>query len=193
MKNTLLLLVSLVITANVCAQSEKNDLKLTVSALPLFGSSQTFESGINGYVIKPALGYYISPKTSIELNFTYATLDDLRVGRVDSYYNSYGFVPTLRNNFINNKKLRLFAEFGLGLGTIKYEADDNSLTNVQHQDLSGGIAMLNVGLGANFFFTPTFGLELIIPYINTRNITSDRSNNLYSGIGPTIGLSYVIN
>ena len=30
---------------------KKNDLKLTVSALPLFGSSDGFESGVNGIVL----------------------------------------------------------------------------------------------------------------------------------------------
>ena len=174
-------------------QSKKNELKLTVSALPLFGSSDGFESGINGIVFKPSIGYFISDKTSIDLNFSYATLNDLTVGNIDSYYNSYAFMPTLRNNFVNKEKLRVFAEFGFGLGTIKYDADNSSLRNSQHENLSGGISILNIGIGGNYFFNEKFGLELIIPYLSTKNITSDNSNNLYSGIGPTIGFTYIIN
>ena len=186
-------ILSILAFSNGFGQSKKNDLKLTVSALPLFGSSDGFESGINGIVIKPSIGYFISDKTSVDLNFSYATLNDLTVGNIDSYYNSYAFIPTLRNNFVNKEKLRIFAEFGFGLGTIKYDADNSSMRNSQHENLSGGISILNIGIGGNYFFNEKFGVELIIPYLSTKNITSDNSNNLYSGIGPTIGFTYIIN
>jgi hypothetical protein len=186
-------ILSIFAFSNGFGQSKKNDLKLTVSALPLFGSSDGFESGINGIVIKPSIGYFISDKTSIDLNFSYATLNDLTVGNIDSYYNSYAFVPTLRNNFVNKEKLRIFAEFGFGLGTIKYDADNSSMRNSQHENLSGGISILNIGIGGNYFFNEKFGIEFIVPYLSTKNITSDNSNNLYSGIGPTIGFTYIIN
>jgi hypothetical protein len=189
----LLSILSILAFSNGFGQSKKNDLKLTVSALPLFGSSDGFESGINGIVIKPSIGYFISDKTSIDLNFSYATLNDLTVGNIDSYYNSYAFVPTLRNNFVNKEKLRIFAEFGFGLGTIKYDADNSSMRNSQHENLSGGISILNIGIGGNYFFNEKFGIEFIVPYLSTKNITSDNSNNLYSGIGPTIGFTYIIN
>jgi outer membrane protein W len=193
--NKNLLVVSLLVLSslNGFSQSKKNDLKLTVSALPLFGSSDGFESGINGFVIKPSFGYFISDNTSIDLNFSYASLNNLRVDTIDSYYNSYAFIPTLRNNFVNNQKLRIFAEFGFGLGTIKYNADNTNLRTTSHRNLSGGISILNIGLGGNYFFNEKFGIELIIPYLSTRNITSENSNNLYSGIGPTVGFTYVLN
>ena len=194
MKKILLLSAFLTLgILNGFGQSKKNDIKLTISALPLFGSSEGFESGINGIVIKPSIGYFISDKTSIDLNFSYASLNDLRVGNIDSYYNSYAFIPTLRNNFVNKEKLRIFAEFGFGLGTIKYDADSNDFRNSQHEELSGGISVLNIGFGGNYFFNDKFGLEIIIPYISTKNITSEKTNNLYSGIGPTIGLTYKLN
>ena len=177
---------------NGFSQSKKNDLKLTISGLPLFGSSENFK-GLNGFVIKPAIGYYISDKTSIELNFSYASMNDLKIGNINSYYNSYSFIPTLRNNFVNTTKLRVFTELGLGLGTIKYNADNNDFTNIQHDQLSGGISIISIGIGGNYYFNEKFGIEFIIPYINTRNITSEQANNIYSGIGPTIGLAYKLN
>ena len=190
----------LFITACVClgllngnAQSQKNDLKLSISGLPLLGSADGFESGINGIVIKPSIGYFISYRTSIDLNFSYATLNDLKIGNIDSYYNSFAFIPTLRNNIVNKQKLRLFAEFGFGLGTIKYNADDTNFRNSEHEELSGGISVLNIGIGGNYFFNNKFGLEVIIPYLMTKNITSENNNNLYSGIGPTIGLTFNLN
>ncbi len=174
-------------------QSKKNDLKLTVSGLPLFGSSEGFESGVNGLVIKTTFGYFITDKTSIDLNFSYATLNALEIGGVDSFYNSYAIVPTLRNNFINKQKIRVFGEIGFGFGTIKYDADDNSFRNLAHENRSGGISVLNIGIGGNYYFNDKFGLEIIIPYISTKNITSNRINNLYSGVGPTIGFTYKLN
>tara|TARA_B110000091_G_scaffold191025_1_gene214575 strand:- start:942 stop:1547 length:606 start_codon:yes stop_codon:yes gene_type:complete len=194
MKNTLFLSVLLVLgLLNGFCQSKKNDLKLTVAALPLFGGSEDFESGINGYVLKPGIGYFISDNTSIELNFSYATLNDLKVGYIASYYNSYAFIPTLRNSFVNNEKARIFAEIGFGLGTIKYEANNANFRNENHEALSGGISVLNIGIGANYYFNENFGLEIVIPYISSNNITSENTNNLYAGIGPTIGLTYKLN
>lgn len=178
---------------NGFSQSKKNDLKLTVSGLPLFGSSENFTSNLNGFVIKPTLGYYISDKTSIELNLSYATMHNLKVGNISSYYNSFAFIPSLRNNFINKSKLRIFAEFGFGLGTIKYNADNNDLRNLQHEELSGGISIVNLGIGGNYYFNENFGIEFILPYITSNNITSTQSNNIYSGIGPTLGLTYKLN
>lgn len=177
---------------NGFGQSQKNDIKVAISALPLFGSSGSF-SGINGLVIKPSLGYYVSNKTSIELNLSYATLDYLKVGNVDSHYNSFAFIPTLRHHFVNKQNLRFFAELGFGLGTIKYGADEHDSRYYQHNDLSGGISILNIGVGGNYFFNDRFGLELIIPYLRSHNITSDQTNTIYSGIGPTVGITYKLN
>ncbi len=191
-----ILLLSVFLTVGIfCGygQSKKNDLKLTISGLPLVGSSGAFKSGINGIVIKPSIGYFISNKTSVDLNFSYASLNDLKIGGIDSYYNSYAIIPTVRNNFVNKEKLRIFAEIGFGLGTIRYNADNNSLRNSNHVNLSGGISIFNIGIGGNYFFNEKFGIELIIPYLSTKNITSENSNNLYSGIGPTIGFTYMIN
>ena len=194
MKHTLFLPVLFVLgILNGFGQSKKNDLKLTVSALPLFGSSEDLESGVNGYVLKPGIGYFISENTSIDLNFSYATLNQLKVGNIASYYNSYAFIPTLRNNFVNKEKIRVFAEIGFGLGTIKYAADNADFRSYQHDELSGGISVLHIGLGANYYFNDNFGLEVIIPYISSNNITSENTNNLYAGIGPTIGLTYKLN
>ncbi|WP_456442643.1 hypothetical protein [Psychroserpens sp.] len=179
--------------ANSFSQSEKNDLKLTVSALPLYGSSGNFTSGINGLVLKPSVGYYISEKTSIELNFTYASMNNLKVGTIEGYYNSFAIVPVLRNNMLNKKKIRLFGEIGFGLGTIKYSPDNSAFQNSQFEDLSGGISVLTIGAGVNYYFTNKFGIELVIPYITTNNITSEKSNNLYSGIGPTLGVTFKMN
>ena len=76
-------------------QSEKNDLKITMAVLPLFGSSDEFDSTINGVAIKPSIGYFITTNTSIDLNFSYAAQNTLTIANIDSHYYSFAFTPTL--------------------------------------------------------------------------------------------------
>jgi hypothetical protein len=190
MKNIFLLVTLLFSGLNIgFSQSEKNDIKLTVSALPLFN----FDNGFNGMVIKPAIGYFFSDRSSIEINFSYATANNLYVGGVPSYYNSYAITPTLRNNFVNKETVRVFAEIGFGLGTIKYDANNADLHSYHHDNISGGISVFDIGFGANYYFNDKFGLEVIIPYIQSKIITSSNHYLVYSGFGPTVGLTYKLN
>lgn len=193
MKKQLFFLYLLFTVTLSYGQFKKEDLKFTVSGLPLIGSSEAFESGINGFTIKPSIGYFISENTSLDINFSYSTLNDLIIDNVNSYYNSFAFVPSLRNNFINKEKLRIFGEAGYGLGTIKYNADNSAQRTASHRDLSGGISIVNIGIGMNYFFSEKFGLEFILPYIYATNITSESVNTLYSGIGPTLGFTFILN
>ena len=78
----------------------------------MIGSSDASGSSINGFAIKPSVGYFISERSSIDINFSFATLNDLTLDGV----NSYAFIPTIRNNFFNKETLRLFGEIGCGLG-----------------------------------------------------------------------------
>lgn len=174
------------------AQSNKNDLNLSVSALPLLGKSDNF-SGVNGFVLKTSLLYNINDRTAVGINFSYAGMDRLFVGNIDSHYHSYTMIPSIRNSFINKEKFRMFAELGFGFGTIQYRPDRESYYNYRYDDLSGGISVLNIGIGADYMFSEKFGIEMLIPYIYTKNITSKQSNTIYSGVGPTIGLLYKLN
>lgn len=189
----LLLPILLVLAINCFSQSQKNDLKLTVSGLPLFGTSEFALPGVDGIILKPSVGYYISNKTSIELNFSYATQNNIIIGNVASLYRSFAIVPTVRRYFINESKLRFFGELGFGLGTIKYDAQDENLRNFEHERSGAGISIVNIGIGGNYYFNDKFGLEIIVPYIRITNIISENPNNTFSGIGPTIGFTYKLN
>ncbi|NQU35670.1 MAG: outer membrane beta-barrel protein [Bacteroidetes bacterium] len=183
----------LCIVINSYSQSLKNDLKITVAAIPLIDVNNQFKSGIKGIVFKPSIGYFINNRTSLELNFSYVSYDKLVIDGIDSHYDSYGFIPVIRYAFINKEKLRLFAELGFGYGTIKYNPDNQQYKPPVFEQLSGGISLFNLGVGLNYYFNPKFGVELIIPYIRSRNITSDYTDVLYNGIGPTIGLTFKVN
>ena len=175
-------------------QSKKGDLKLNVSFALLAGSSVTDHefSGHGGTSVNPSFGYYLSDRTSLDLNFTYTTSEDIRIEDVRSYYHSFAFVPTVRNNIVNKKKFRLFAEAGFGFGTISYRAKEMGLQTFEHQDLSGGVSILNLGIGASYMFNDNFGLEFMLPYSNMVNITSVYSDRIYYGVSPTLGLTYIL-
>lgn len=85
MKKVLLTLAFKILAVlNGFSQSKKYDLKWTVSGLPLIGNTNDYK-GVNGFVIKPSLGYYISDKTSLELNLSYAAMNNVTIGNVNSY------------------------------------------------------------------------------------------------------------
>lgn len=44
-------------------------------------------------------------------------------------------------------------EFGFGLRAIKYDAGDSRFRNFQHDELSGGISIQNIGIGGIVFIT----------------------------------------
>ena len=48
-------------------------------------------------------------------------------------------------------------------------------------------------VGINYYFNSRFGVEIIIPYMRSRNITSDYTDVLYNGFGPTLGLTIKVN
>ena len=190
MKNTILFIALILLGGfSGFSQSIKNDIKFTVSALPLF----SFDTGFKGLVIKPSIGFFFSDRSSIEINFSYATANHIYVGGAPSNYNSYAITPILRNNFVNKEKVRVFAEIGFGVDTIKYNADNPDFQTPYHDNISGGISVFDIGFGTNYYFNDKFGLELIIPYIRSKIITSSSKNIVYSGFGPTIGFTYKLN
>jgi len=91
---------------------------------------------------------------------------------------------------LNKNKFRLFGEFGFGLGAIKYSPNNSNFQHSEFDALSGAISVLNMGFGVNYYFSKRIGLEFLVPYIRTKNLTSEKGTQLYSGIAPTIGVTF---
>jgi hypothetical protein len=175
------------------SQSKKGDLRLTVAGVPLVTATDGSENGLSGFALKTGLGYFFNDKFSIDFSVNYTTNDALLIEGIASNYNSYSAVSSFRYSFLNKEKLRLFTELGFGLGTIKYEADDILQSVLRHEQNSGGISVLNLGIGGEYFFNSNFGLQLIVPYLNVKNITSNHLNTIYNGLAPTVGVTFKIN
>ena len=192
MKNFILFNLFFIISFTFYSQSQKKDIKLGVSFSPLVSKTESVDSGISGIVLRPSIAYYVSNKSSIELNFTYATSNDIEVTNIPSNYHSYAITPVFRYNFINNSKLRLFGEAGYGLGSITFYANEDELRNSTHKFLSGVISVLEIGVGANYLFNNKWGFELSVPYINSKTISASGNPELYNGIAPTLGIIYIL-
>ncbi|MGB2129671.1 MAG: hypothetical protein ACPHXR_09370, partial [Flavicella sp.] len=134
-----------------------------------------------------------SDNTAVLLNFNYTTMQGFYIESVGSYYNSYAFVPSLRNDFISYYTWKIFAEFGFGLGTLQFKADDNQLSTDKHSDLSGGISILKAGLGGNYQLNDAFGIEFFLPITYIQNLSSQKSSHVFSGFAPTFGFTYSLN
>jgi len=76
-------------------------MKLTLSGLPFDRVFKCIWIWYQWICKTPSVGYFISERTSIDINFSFATPNDLTLNDV----NSYAFIPTIRNNFFNKKNL----------------------------------------------------------------------------------------
>lgn len=187
-----LLSASFLFSLNCFSQSKKNDLRITVAGIPLITSTNN-DGGLSGFSIKSSAGYFLTDKTSLELTFGYTTNDAFLIDGIDSYYNAVSIVPVARYSFYNKEKLRLFVEGGFGLGFINYKPDNAQFSSPKHEQFSGGMTIFNAGIGADYFFNQNFGIQFILPYLYINNSTSSYINNIYNGLGPTLGLTFKVN
>ena len=174
---------------SVLGQSKKGDVRLTFSGIPLVASTDG-SNGLSGFVLKSSVGYYFNNKFSLDFSANYTTNKDLEIDGVQSNYDSYSFVPALRYSFYNKQSLRLFLEGGIGLGTIKYKANNFNEDFIKHDQFSGGISILNAGVGVDYFFNNNLGIQLIVPYLYVKNNTSKYIDTIYSGLAPTLGVTF---
>lgn len=191
-KITTTIIILILLVSTVKAQSKKGDVRLTFSGIPLVASTEG-SSGLSGFVVKGGIGYFFNDKFSLDVSLNYTTNNNINIEGIDSNYNSYSFVPVLRYNVLNQQKLRLFLEGGLGLGTIKYKANKKEQNILRHEQNSGGIFIMNAGVGANYFFNKNFGVQVILPYLYVQNNTSDYLDTIYSGLAPTLGVTFNLN
>lgn len=182
----------LLISLKSISQSKKGDVRLTFSGIPLVAETEG-SNGLSGFVVKAGVGYFFNDKFSLDVSINNTINSNIDIDGVTSSYNSYSFVPVLRYNFLNQEKIRLFLEGGFGFGTIKYKANKKEQTLLRHEQNSGGIVIMNAGVGANYFFNKNFGLQVILPYLYVRNNTSEYIDTIYNGLAPTIGVTFNLN
>ncbi len=148
------------------------------------------EAAVNGYVLRSGFGFYIMKNTSVNINYSLAKYNNFIFENVPSIYTSYSFIPSIRNEFIKFHRGKLFAQVGFGYGSVKYDPiKGNGRSSVQRES-SGGVSLQEYALGANYKLTSGFDLEIFVPYLLVNNITSDVQYNVFSGIAPSVGVTY---
>ncbi len=79
----------------------------------------------------------------------------------------------------------------MGIGAIRYEADDPSDIGVEEN--SGGMLLLTAGAGIHYKFAKCAELEFGLPYMYGLNITNGEDTRLFSGLGVNLGIHIVFN
>ncbi|MDH7446407.1 hypothetical protein [Aquimarina sp. 2201CG14-23] len=193
MKTIKLFALLLLVTITFNAQESENlyesgDIKLGIAALPLLDLG----NGYSGIAAKPSISFYISERFAISTAaFALFPQDIEQDNGRDAEVQAYGFIPSWRLHAINSGKFSFYLESGLGIGAIRYKANDPA--DIAIEDNSGGILLLSAGAGINYKFAKCIELEFGVPYMYGLNITNAEDTKLFSGVAFNLGMNLVFN
>ncbi|MHA7059289.1 hypothetical protein ACWGOQ_0018830 [Aquimarina sp. M1] len=167
---------------------EAGDIKMGLAAVPLMD----FNNGYSGVVAKPSLSYYVSERFAINTAaFVLFPQDIEQENGIDAEVQAYGFIPSFKKHAINSGKFSFYLESGVGIGAIRYKANDPA--DIAIEDNSGGLLLLTAGAGINYKFAKCLELEFGVPYMYGLNITNGNDSKLFSGVAFNFGMNIVFN
>ncbi|MFD2563606.1 hypothetical protein [Aquimarina rubra] len=179
--------------ATIQAQESENlheagDIKMGIAGVPLMDLG----NGYSGIVAKPSLSFYVSDRFAINTAaFVMFPQDIEQENGRDAEVQAYGFIPSFRKHAINSGKFSFYLESGVGIGAIRYEANDPA--DIAIEDNSGGLLLLTAGAGINYRFAKCLELEFGVPYMYGLNITNGNDTKLFSGVAFNLGMNFVFN
>jgi len=176
MKTTRLLVLLCIIVTTLHAQEseslyESGDIKIGIAAMPLLDLG----NGYSGIAAKQSLSFYISERFAVNT----------------AAFVLYGFLPSWRLHAINSGKVSFYLESGVGIGAIRYKANDPTAISIE--DNSGGLLLVTAGAGINYKLAKCVELEFGVPYIYGLNITNTEDTKLFSGVAFNFGMNFVFN
>lgn len=167
---------------------EAGDIKMGIAAVPLMDLG----NGFSGIAAKPSLSFYLSERFAINTSaFVLLPQDIEQENGREVEVQAYGFIPSFRKHAINSGKFSFYLESGIGLGAIRYEANDPE--DVAIEDNSGGLLLFTAGAGINYKFAKCLELEFGLPYMYGLNITNGEDTKLFSGVVFNFGMNFVFN
>ncbi|GAA0714525.1 hypothetical protein GCM10009430_07840 [Aquimarina litoralis] len=188
---TLLLVLLGIVTVNSQESAtlyEAGDIKMGIAAVPLMD----LNNGFSGVAVRPSLSYYLSERFAVNTSaFVLLPQDIEQENGRDAEVQAYGFIPSFRKHAINSGKFSFYLESGIGLGAIRYEANDPA--DVAIEDNSGGLLLFTAGAGINYKFAKCLELEFGLPYMYGLNITNGEDTKLFSGVAFNLGMNFVFN
>jgi hypothetical protein len=186
-----LVIASLVSTINAQESEtlyEAGDIKMGIAGVPLMD----FGNGYSGIAAKPSLSYYVSEHFAINTSaFVLFPQNIEQENGIDAEVQAYGFIPSFRKHAINSGKFSFYLESGIGIGAIRYKANDPA--DIAMEDNSGGLLLLTAGAGINYKFAKCLELEFGLPYMYGLNITNGEDTKLFSGVAFNFGMNFVFN
>ncbi len=194
-KNAILIALCLFVFGSLQAQSQKGDIRLGLSVMPLLGNSSQFLGSYNGCVYKPSVMVNVLDRASLLMDLTFSRSGTLRFSYTGElgYSISYGLIPAFRYNLVNRSKLRVFTEAGVGLQTNSFRPYNTPNRYAEYLNYGTGFAITHAGVGVNYNINQRLGFELNMPFWFVRNITSSSPYNSFNGMVPSLGINLKIN
>lgn len=179
------------------SQIEKHSTQAGIGFLPIFDAFKLFpENKLSGLGISANLGYFAIKKISIGINpfygqavneYDYTQYNVIR--RKQENIKIYGLNAYLRYYIIAKNKFLAYPSLAIGFGAAEQRTID-----VESKVLTGKenapAFIFSLGVGINYFITEKFALELHIPYINIKYLTTDVIDPQWQTIAPTIGFQF---
>ena len=174
-----LVLVTFILFSSISySQSKKGDMAVSLTASPL---TQMNSNNI-GIIAKAGFEIFLSSKISLQGSF-FASNNNV-IKSEDTYsINAYGFIPSIQYFFINKQKINLFGQIGYGFG---FDDETRNFGTIENSALR----VYSIGAGCNYKLGEKLQLQLIIPYINAKNMTINQVS--VEGITAFLGFNFIL-
>lgn len=181
---------------NGYSQLDKTNNQAGISTLPIFDVLKVFpKNKISGIAFSGNFGYFALKHMSIGIQPYYAQVSNVYTTSLleeqKQNIKLYGVNTYLRYYFISIEKFSIYAIAGAGFGNsdqITTNLSPAAFSKNSHTDKSIFTSMLGVGI--NYFIVNNLALELIIPYINVKYISTGSNDMSFQTAAPTIGLQF---
>jgi opacity protein-like surface antigen len=195
-KHLFLFIFFLVFSFKGYCQLEKTTNQVGVSALPIFDVLKFFpDNKISGIAISGNLGYCTINRVSVGIQPYYAqvsnTYSNTLFERENQGIKLYGLNTYLRYYFISKEKFLIYSLASVGFGNSEQKTVNlSSQTFVKNSHSDKSVFTYMLGIGVNYFILKNIALELNIPYLNVKYISTDPNDNHFQTVAPSIGLQY---
>jgi len=179
------------------SQVEKTTTQAGIGVLPIFDVFKLFpDNKLSGLGVSVNFGYFAIKRMSIGINPFYVQASN------EYSYSKYNIIQTERENIkiyglntylkyyiISKNKLLVYPSLSLGFGAAE-QRTINVNTKVLKSKESTPAFIFSLGAGINYFITKQIALELNVPYINIKYLTTALIDPQFQTVAPTIGLQF---
>lgn len=177
-------------------QLEKTTNQVGVSALPIFDVLKLMPNNkISGMAVSVNLGYLAMKNMSIGIQPYYSQVSNSYTSPLGDKERQdiklYGLNTYLRYYFVSKEKFLAYSLVSAGFGNSEQKTTNlDTQTLVKYSHTNKSVFTFMLGVGINYFVIKNLALELNVPYINVKYISTDPNDMRFQTIAPTIGLQF---